>query len=80
LENISKSKTNWIQRISKSVTKLQITWFNKYRKACEEITARLGRKGLSAQDYYYYDDDDYEDNYTKHDAEAVCDKPVFEGK
>jgi hypothetical protein len=82
LENISNSKTNWIQRISKSVTKLQIIWINKYRKTCEDITARLGRKGSSAQDGDCDDDndDDDDDDDTEHDAEAVCDKPLFEGK
>jgi len=66
LEDISKSKTNRIQRISKTVKKLQIMWINKYRKICEEITARLGRKGSNALVDDYDDDDD-----TEHDADAA---------
>jgi hypothetical protein len=64
LENISKSKTNCNQRISITVKKLQITWINKYRTMCEEITARLGGKGSSVLD------DDNDDN-TDHDADAA---------
>ena len=72
LENISKSKTNWIQRISIPVKKLQIIWINKYRRTCEEITARLGRKGSSAlYDDYDDDDDDDDDDDTEHDADAA---------
>jgi len=75
MENISKSKTNWIQRISKNVKKLQIIWINKYRKTCEDITARLGRKGSSALDDDYddedEDDDDDDGNNTEYDADAA---------
>jgi hypothetical protein len=70
LENISKSKSNWIQRISITVKKIQIIWINKYRTTCEEITARTGRKGSSALDVDY-DDDDNDDDDTEHDADAA---------
>ena len=65
MENISKSKTNWIQRISITVKKLQIIWINKYRTMCEEITARLGGKGSSVLD------DDNDDDNIEHDADAA---------
>jgi phosphopantothenoylcysteine synthetase/decarboxylase len=77
LKNVSKSKTNWTQRISITVKKIQIIWINKHRTTYEEITARLGRKGSSALDDDYDDDDndddddDDDDDDTEHDADAA---------